>query len=120
MCALGTGVKTCALPIWLPGCGAEDSGSRWLCRGAAGRWHGQGEEHFEARARPFRESRSGAEGARLDQHLAGLDPAPGAPRDMRDLLKGALGRAQVAAVAPEVGLADADEGEVGEMKIGRA
>src|SRR3546814_12337714 len=32
-----------------------------------------------------------------------------------DLLKGALGRAQVAAVEPEVGIDDADEGEVGEM-----
>src|SRR3546814_11697064 len=31
------------------------------------------------------------------------------------LLKGALGRAQVAAVEPEVGIDDADEGEVGEM-----
>ena len=53
--------------------------------------------------------------AGLDQHFARLGPAPGAPGDLRDLLEGALGRAQVAAFEAEIGIDHADQRQVGEM-----
>ena len=41
--------------------------------------------------------------------------APGAPGDLHDLLEGALGRAQIAAVEPEIGIDHADQRQVGEV-----
>ena len=51
----------------------------------------------------------------LDEHAPGLVAAPGAPRDLLDLLEAALGGAQVAALQPEVGIDHADQREVGEV-----
>ena len=46
----------------------------------------------------------------------GLAPRPGAARDLRDLLVGPLGRAQVAAFEPEVGIDHAHQRQFGEME----
>lgn len=47
--------------------------------------------------------------AGLDQNLSRLLRAPGAPGNLRDLLIGALARAQIPAFKPEIGIDHADE-----------
>ena len=54
--------------------------------------------------------------ARLDQHFARLRPASGAAGDLRDLLIGALGRAQVAAFEAEIGIDHADQRQFGKVE----
>ena len=53
----------------------------------------------------------------LDRSSAASDvyKRQGAPRDLRDLLEGALRCAQVAAVEAEIGIDHSDEREVGEV-----
>ena len=51
----------------------------------------------------------------LDEDVAGLLAAPGAARDLADLLEAPLGGAQVAAREAEVGIDHADQGELGEV-----
>ena len=53
--------------------------------------------------------------AGLDEDMARLFAAPGAPGDLHDLLEGAFGRAQVAALQPQVRIDHADQGQVREM-----
>ena len=52
---------------------------------------------------------------RLDEYPARLVSPAGAPRDLLDLLKAALGRAEVAAGQAEVGVHHSDQGQVGEV-----
>ena len=48
----------------------------------------------------------------LDEHAPRLVPAPGPAGHLHDLLEGPLGRAQVAARQPEVGVDHSDQGQV--------
>ncbi len=54
--------------------------------------------------------------AGLDQHFARLGPASRAPGDLRDLLVGPLGRAQIAAFEAEIGIDHAHQRQFGKVE----
>ena len=47
--------------------------------------------------------------------MPGLLAAPGAPRDLHDLLERAFRRAQIAALQPQVGVDHPDQRQIGEV-----